>query len=83
MDFCQILECQSPCTNVKTPIADLLAMVLLVTNKGKEYHDARCIGRGPTARPSAQVTMKTESQRFSTIAGLNLFKIFFQSGSSH
>jgi len=50
---------------------DLLAMVLLVTNKGKHY---ACITGGvqhiiPTARPSAQVTMKTASKRFSTIAG--------------
>jgi len=50
---------------------DFLAMVLLVTNKGKHY--ARVIGEvqhiNPTARPSAQVLMKTASKRFSTIAG--------------
>jgi len=50
---------------------DFLAMVLLVTNKGKHY--ARVIGDvqhiNPTARPSAQVTMKTASRRFSAITG--------------
>jgi len=35
-----------PCTNLKTPNEDLLAMVLLLTNKGKHY--ARVIRRGPT-----------------------------------
>jgi len=30
------------------PIEDLLVMILLVTNKGKEYHYARVIGRCPT-----------------------------------
>jgi len=28
------------------PIEDLLVMILLVTNKGKEYHHARVIERG-------------------------------------
>jgi len=56
---------------------DLLAMVLLVTNKGKHY--ACVIGEvqlsNPTARPSAQVMMKTTSKRFSTIASLK--SVFF------
>jgi len=30
------------------PIEDLLVMILLVTNKGKEQHYARVVGRGPT-----------------------------------
>jgi len=30
------------------PIEDLLAMILLVTNKGKDKHYERVIGRGPT-----------------------------------
>jgi len=43
-------------------------MVLLVTNKGKEF--TRIWKKpNPTAKPSAQVTMKTARQRFSTIAG--------------
>ena len=55
-------------------------MVLLVTNKGKEC--TRSWKKpNPAARPSAQVTMKTASQRFSTRTGLNLFKLFFQNGS--
>jgi len=46
-------------------------MVLLVTNKGKEC-TRNWKKPNPTARPSAQVTMKTESQRFSTTAGFKL-----------
>ena len=34
--FCQILECQSPLHKHSVPIEDLLVMVLLETNKGKE-----------------------------------------------
>jgi len=30
------------------PIEDLLVMIMLVPNKGKEYHYARGIGRGST-----------------------------------
>jgi len=46
-------------------------MVLLVTNKGKEFTRI-CKKANPTARPSAQVTMKAASQRFSTVAGFKL-----------
>jgi len=30
------------------PIEDLLVMILLITNKGKEQHYARVVGTGPT-----------------------------------
>ena len=32
MDFCQFLQCQAPCTNVKSPDEDLLATVLYWSN---------------------------------------------------
>jgi len=44
--FCKIRECQSPLHKRKASMEDLLAMVLLVTNKGKHY--ARVVGRSPT-----------------------------------
>jgi len=34
--FCYILEFQSPLHKLSFPVEDLLAMVLLVTSKGKE-----------------------------------------------
>jgi len=54
-------------------------MALLVTNKGKHY--ARVMGgvqhTNPTARPGAQVTMKTASKRFSTMAGFKICLRYF------
>jgi len=55
------------------PIEGLLVMILLVTNKGKEYHCAplcTCNWKrfNTTARPSAQDTVKTASKRFWTLA---------------
>jgi len=48
VDFLLNFRMSVPLHKHSLPIKDLLVMILLVTNKGKEQHYARVIGRGPT-----------------------------------
>jgi len=77
--FCQILECQLPCTNIKylnwRPSGD--GSVGTAQMQGIALCTCNWKRAKTTARPSAQDTMKTASQGFSTIV-LNLLKIFSQ-----
>ena len=58
-----------PAQTQSHPIEDFLAMILLVTNKGKHY--ARVIGRGPTQQLDQMRSHDEDCkpQRFSTITG--------------
>jgi len=47
-DFWSNFRMSVPLHECNLPIEGLLVMILLVTNKGKEYHCARVIGRGST-----------------------------------
>jgi len=66
------------------PIEDLLVMILLITNKGKEQHYARVVGIGPTQQldqvRKSRWRLQESSSQPQPVS--NLFKIFFQNGSS-
>ena len=83
--FCQILECQAP-LNKRQVSPYCRPGDGSVGNEQRQGITPRtCNGKKPnsTARPSAQVTKKTASQRFSTIAGVKTCLTFFLKMGPH